>query len=196
MFQKALEESRAAQVSRRDERQEDSSQEKARRLPPARTRSRALKLDIGKHNLVCANTLQKIALKVERPTIEFISEYMVALTRRVMQELQAEGSSSPESVRSQPAAFHIQASATPNIRDKVIWDVPSSSWTVLWKVKGKKHPMTRSLPVDPTLSSEDFQAEKRRQYDAALTLWNAEDMSSRSKVAVGGQPGAESQAGH
>ena len=151
-----------------------------------------MKLDIGKHNLVCANTLQNIALKVERPTIEFISEYMVALTRRVMQELQAEGSSSPESVRSQPAAFHIQASVTPNHRDKVIWDVPDSSWTVVWKVKGKKL-QTTSLPVDPKLSSEDFKAEKARQYSCAVDLWNAEDASARHKIpAAASQSGAQS----
>ena len=192
MFQKALADSRESQASRRD-------QERARRLPPARTRSRALIVSIGEHSLVCLNSSQKISLKLERPTIKFISEYMVALARRVIQEVKVDGSSSPESVRSQPAAFHFQASVTPNHRDKVTWDVTNSSWTVVWKSKGKKGKTlnTTSLPVDPSLSSEDFQAEKARQYSAAVALWNAEDKSARSKVPTAeSQPGAQSQAGH
>ena len=145
---------------------------------------------------MCLNSSQKISLKLERPTIKFISEYMVALARRVIQEVAVGGSLCPESVRSQPAAFHFQASVTPNHRDKVTWDVTNSSWTVVWKSKGKTLKKT-SLPVDPSLSSEDFQAEKVRQYSAALALWNAEDKSSRSKVPTAeSQPGAQSQAGH
>ena len=191
MFQKALADSRESQASRRD-------QERARRLPPARTRSRALIVSIGEHSLVCLNSSQKISLKLERPTIKFISEYMVALARRVIQEVAEGGRLCPESVGSQ-AAFHFQASVTPNLRDKVTWDVTNSSWTVVWKSKGKKGKTrnTRSLPVDPSLSSEDFQAEKVRQYSAAVALWNAEDKSARSKVPTAeSQPGAQSQAGH
>ena len=152
-------------------------------------------VSIGEHSLVCLNSSHKISLKLERPTIKFISEYMVALARRVIQEVAVGGSLCPESVRSQ-AAFHFQASVTPNHRDKVTWDVTNSSWTVVWKIKGKKL-KTTSLPVDPKLSSEDFKAEKVRQYSCALALWNAEDVSARRKVPTAeSQLGAQSQAGH
>ena len=143
---------------------------------------------IGKHDLVCVNALKKIALKLDRGTIDFLTDHMVALVNRLIEDVKSGVSSTPWSVGKR-ASFHIEMSDTPNIRDRVSWSVQKSSWVCLWKLasKGKVTERKRTLfPVDINLDPEKFKEEKVRQYECAKDWWNNNDTSTRDRLPAKG----------
>ena len=160
----------------------DKRRSSADRLPPVRSRSAALPVTIGKHVLVCVNALIKIALRLDRGTIDFLTDHMVALVNRLSEDVKSGVSSTPRSV-GKKASFHIRMSDTPNIRDRVTWSVHKSSWVCLWKL-GKENGKERKkmFPVDISLAPEKFKEEQVRQYECAKDWWNNNDGSTRDRI--------------
>ena len=156
----------------------------ADRLPPVRSRSAALPVTIGKHVLVCVNALIKIALRLDRGTIDFLTDHMVALVNRLSEDVKSGVSSTPRSV-GKKASFHIRMSDTPNIRDRVSWSVQKSSWVCLWKLVSKDNGTEKKktmFPVDMNLDPEKFKEEQVRQYECAKDWWNNNDGSTRDRI--------------
>ena len=159
----------------------------ADRLPPVRSRSAALSVTIGKHSLTCVNALIKIALRLDRGTIDFLTDHMVALVNRLSEDVKNGVSSIPRSVGTN-ASFHIRMSDTPNIRDRVTWSVQKSSWVCVWKLgkENGKERTTKMFPVDISLTPEKFKEEQVRQYECAKDWWNNNDGSTRHRIPAKG----------
>ena len=165
----------------------DKRRSSAGRLPPVKSRSAALPVKIGKHALVCVNALKKIALRLDRGTIDFLTDHMVALVNRLIEDVKSGVSSTPWSVGKR-ASFHIEMSDTPNIRDRVTWSVDKSSWVCLWKLgkENGKERQKKTFPVDISLTPEKFKEEQVRQYECAKDWWNNNDGSTRHRIPAKG----------
>ena len=131
---------------------EEVSTQATRRTHASRSRSCLVEVAIGEHTVICLNTEKKIVMLLDPKSMAFISDYMVTLSRQVVHMMSKKTSLTPEprspmKPSSEVAPFHLVASPTPCIRDKVVWSPGGNVWKVLPKRQDGKPKKVGPLAV-------------------------------------------------
>ena len=82
-----------------------------------------------------------------------------------------------------PVSFQVGAKCTPNLREKVTWDVIKHAWLLHVKKPTNAKHRTRFL-VDPLLGAVEFESTKVKMYWDAVQEWNNCDGSTRLRIPV------------
>ena len=82
------------------------------------------------------------------------------------------------------STWQFKQNVTPNIRDKISWQVDKSAWKVKAKKTLKSEKCQTFFEVDASLTGRDFLSLKAGQYRLAILEWNRCDRSSRSRIKV------------
>ena len=77
------------------------------------------------------------------------------------------------------AKFHFDASATPNIRDKVMWQATSRAWRATARLQSARETLPHDVAVNASLPREDYLKAKLAAYWEAVDWWNTNDKSTR-----------------
>ena len=156
---------------------------------PSKKRNRNVALvtaSVGSHNVVCLNHKGKLAIKLDTETVKFIAEWIVPLVEVVAHSQMPEApvsvqiESKPPGAACELAAFHFLADATPNIRDKVLWQPQTHSWKVA--LRQPIRDLTDAFFVDKQLGSCEYEQEKVAAYWRAVDAWNSCDGSKRNRI--------------
>ena len=148
-----------------------------------------LQVQIGGFSVECLNTNRRVVFKLDADTVGFINNWICPLIKELCRS-NLERADSPKDA-STPAAdegasnldvFKFTACATPNIREKVIWDPLTNEWKILVKKPKGSAPMPRF--VDPALAAEDYEKQKVVEYWKAVQAWNDSDGSPRLRIPV------------
>ena len=78
--------------------------------------------------------------------------------------------------------WQFKQNVTPNIRDKISWQVDKSAWKVKAKKTIKSEKCKTFFEVDTSLTGRDFLSFKAGQYRLAIKEWNAKDHSTRARI--------------
>ena len=155
---------------------------------PGRWRNRKftpeLLVNIGGFDMITVNDAKKIVMKIDVNLVKFIYAWVVPLVRdmaRSQDKQESETMQSPEAP-SNLARFHFEASSTPNIRDKVVWNPMDHKWKVLLK-KPLHSPELLHCP-DPDLDPQSYEFAKLTAYGEAILEWNRCDGSTRHRIPV------------
>jgi hypothetical protein len=126
-----------------------------------------------------------MVLKLEAPTAQFISAWVVPLVREMaLSQAQVPNTKAPlsQNPQIQLERFRLCASQTPNIRNKVVWNPLQHTWIIT--VKKATGPLTGSYCVDQKLKPEEYEKKKVDTYKSAMEAWNSVDGSTRFRIAV------------
>ena len=78
--------------------------------------------------------------------------------------------------------WQFKQNVTPNIRDKISWQVDKSAWKVKAKKTIKSEKCQVLFEVDASLTGRDFLTMKAGQYRLAIKEWNAKDHTTRARI--------------
>ena len=150
-------------------------------------------LDIGGFTVLCLNSTARMVLKLDEATVKFITGWIVPLVKVLAhsQDLSQHKLGSPSASVACEAAdplgvFRFSACPTPNIRDKVCWNLNAHAWSVLLKdPKGKP---SEDFAVDHTQSADAYEEQKIGAYGRAIEIWNRLDGSKRLRIPITNLP--------
>ena len=145
-----------------------------------------LRVTMGDFTVTCLNHGRACILQVDDDCVNFIKGFLLPL---------AQNSAAPSQSVAKPrqetggttAPFSFPTSCTPNIRDKVMWDVAQHGWKLyVKKSKAVRKPFTDasggSLCVSSKLQVDVYEKEKQEKYVNAIVTWNTFDGSSRTRI--------------
>jgi len=150
-----------------------------------------IQIKIAETELTCVNTMQRILLKLDHATMRFISSVIAPAieivaknnnnfktqTRAVRPSI--DSSDSQESSQTYQLGFN----CTPNLRDKVTWDVSMHTWNVTVQ-KPTMATVRTNWDVSSSLGPEGYEAQKISMYWEAVKHWNEADGSKRIRITV------------
>ena len=141
---------------------------------------------IGGHSVTCLNHACRMVLRLDTTTAKFILDWVVPFVNKLAHS-QALPPSPSDAVRAL-ANFHLIASPTPNIRDKVQWCVNKHFWEItVKKSRYSEEDQSTALnakdfQVDPRLCPAKYQEAQISTYRHAIAVWNKLDGSNRFRI--------------
>ena len=184
-FNAAVEIARTPRAIAGFEFEENPVEEKAKPRFKSNELPSIITVEILERTLVVVNSKQRILLKLDDATQNFISSVMVPVLREMIEETGEVSTSEMEcspDTKSNPCAFQLGANHTPNLRGKVIWNVAQHAWGIT--VKKPLAVPRRCFAVDPGLDAAEFAEQKVAMYWEAVNQWNRCDGSKRFRVPV------------
>jgi hypothetical protein len=143
----------------------------------------SLVVEIGEFRLTMLNSLRPMCLQVDAMSQKFITSYFPHALAEAQRGAQGKRGAQVLPAPSQLPTFSFQDQDTPNIRDKVIWHVPSHTWKIhVKKPKTVCGPDCKSFPVDSKLSFAEYDQAKRAAYERAKNSWNEIDGTNRKRI--------------
>ena len=125
-------------------------------------------------------------MKVEPTTCKFITGWVVPALMRMdtnnadeCAAIQADDSA--DSQKSNADVFSFGAQQMPSVREKVVWCVTRSMWSLTCR-NLKSNKCMLQFPVDQSLTVGEFNKAKLSQYHAAVASWNENDCSKRLRI--------------
>ena len=141
---------------------------------------------IGGHSVTCLNHACRMVLRLDTTTAKFILDWVVPFVNKLAHSQALPPS--PSDAVGTLANFHLIASPTPNIRDKVQWTPNKHFWEVT--VKKSKYSeevqgsalKPKDFQVDPRLSPAKYEEAQISTYRHAIAVWNKLDGSNRFRI--------------
>ena len=149
-------------------------------------------LVIGGFHISCLNHAKQMVVLLDDDTAKFITGWVTPLARYLASNHLTESptssepmgdslgdSSSPEPL----AGFRFPSGTTPNIRDKVVWDLSREQWNLILKKPTEKFE-SGQFRVDADVCPAVHAAQKLAAYHRAIEAWNRLDGSTRPRITM------------
>jgi hypothetical protein len=162
--------------------EERDDDQKVRRWRSAEENTGLIEIEIAECKIICVNCMTRMLLKIDDATKDFIASVVVPVIKEVALSQDSSAVGDPAPSIAPAGVFQLGAKCTPNLREKVTWDVTKHGW--LLHVKKPKGAHRARFPVDSLLDAAVYHTTKVTMYWAAVNEWNRCDGSTRFRIPV------------